>query len=218
MKRALLTLCMAACCLPAFPQTKLVSTMKPVEQQHCSFDQYTPPRVGNRTYSSNSFYLKAPDGGLIASQEQAFASYELDGSVYKCASFLDSYGKRLSISNMMGLLSERMSKGRSLNADITMTQPMVAAATVGLASLESISDVTLFGKYVKTGTKVLSQCKDDIDEEIDNARAMIDYFSGCVASGLSVDGKSSSDTVLILRPEANEKAPASMQRLDFFDF
>ena len=141
-----------------------------------------------------------------------------DGSVYKCVSFLDSYGKRLSISNMMGLLSERMSKGRSLKADITLTQPMVAAATVGLASLESISDMTLFGKYVKTGTKVLSQCKDDIDEEIDNARAMIDYFSGCVASGLSVDGKSSSDTVLILRPEANEKAPASMQRLEYFDF
>lgn len=75
-KLALLTLLlMAFACVSAQAQALLVNTLKPVEQKHYNV-QDSPINIGGFPFS-NSFFLSAPDGGLISSQEQAYATFEL---------------------------------------------------------------------------------------------------------------------------------------------
>lgn len=81
MKRFILTLIVAVCTLPAFAQSLLVNTLQPVEKKNCNATT-SLTRIGGQEYD-NSLVLSAPDGGLIASQEQSFATYKLNGQYSK---------------------------------------------------------------------------------------------------------------------------------------
>ena len=78
--------------------------------------------------------------------------------------------------------------------------------------------MSYFGKYVKIGPKALNQCKDDIDASIAATQRQIDMLESYLGKALDVDGKRSSETVLIIAPEPGEQAPETMQRLDYYDF
>ena len=71
----------AFCGVSAHAQALLVNTLKPVEQQHYNV-QDSPFSIGGFKFN-NSFFLSAPDGGLIASQEQSYATFELKGQYSK---------------------------------------------------------------------------------------------------------------------------------------
>ena len=75
MKRLLILLLVAYCGVSAYGQSLLVKTLKPVEQKHYNV-QDSPFSIGGYQFN-NSFFLSAPDGGLIASQEQAYATFAL---------------------------------------------------------------------------------------------------------------------------------------------
>lgn len=66
---------LACCGVSAHAQSLLVKTLKPVEQKHYNV-QDSPFSIGGYKFT-NSFFLSAPDGGLIASQEQAYATFAL---------------------------------------------------------------------------------------------------------------------------------------------
>lgn len=75
MKR-LFTLLLVACCgVSGYAQSLLVKTLKPVEERHYNV-QDAPFSIGGYKFGS-SFFLSAPDGGLIASQEQSYATFAL---------------------------------------------------------------------------------------------------------------------------------------------
>ena len=75
MKKLLIIMLVACCCVSAHAQSLLVKTLKPVDQRHYNV-QDSPFSIGGYKFT-NSFFLSAPDGGLIASQEQAYATFEL---------------------------------------------------------------------------------------------------------------------------------------------
>lgn len=75
LKWLLILLLVVCCCVSAQAQSLLVKTLKPVDQRHYNV-QDSPFSIGGYKFT-NSFFLSAPDGGLIASQEQAFATFEL---------------------------------------------------------------------------------------------------------------------------------------------
>ena len=81
MKKTYILSILLICCLPASSQSLLVNTLKPVEQKHFHLLESSLKIGGQRV--SNSFSLDAPDGGLIASGEQASVSYHLGGQYDK---------------------------------------------------------------------------------------------------------------------------------------
>ncbi len=75
MKRLLTLLLVSFLGVSVYAQTFLVNNLKPVDQKHYNV-QDSPFSIGGYMFN-NSFYLNAPDGGLISSQEQSFATFEL---------------------------------------------------------------------------------------------------------------------------------------------
>ena len=75
MKRLLTLVLVSFFGFSAHAQALLVNTLKPVDQRHYNV-QDSPFTIGGYKFD-NSFFLSAPDGGLIASQEQAYATFEL---------------------------------------------------------------------------------------------------------------------------------------------
>lgn len=141
-----------------------------------------------------------------------------DGSVYKCLSFVNSRRQRLSISSMIETLEKRINEGKNIQASISLARLGVASATLGVATLFSIDKTIYFGKKVKEGPKALTQCEDDISACISLAKAQIDAFNAYRSAAIEVDGKTSSDTVLILRPEKDDNVPNTFERLEYFNF
>lgn len=75
MKRLLTLLLVSFLGVSVYAQTFLVNSLKPVDQKHYNV-QDSPFSIGGYMFN-NSFYLNAPDGGFISSQEQSFATFEL---------------------------------------------------------------------------------------------------------------------------------------------
>lgn len=75
MKRLLTLLLVSFLGVSVYAQTFLVNNLKPVDQKHYNV-QDSPFSIGGYLFN-NAFYLNAPDGGLISSQEQSFATFEL---------------------------------------------------------------------------------------------------------------------------------------------
>lgn len=141
-----------------------------------------------------------------------------DGTVYKCLSFIGSNGNRLSISSMIKTLQDRISQGKDIQLSISLAKMGVASASLGVTSVTSIEDMVYFGKKVKEGSKALAQCNDDISDCVALAQAQIDAFNAYRSSSVNADGKTSSDTVLILRPEPGDTVPGNLQQLEYYNF
>lgn len=67
--------------LSAGAQALVTKTLKPVEEKNIRFEPETSRIGGQRC--SNSFVLNSPDGGLIASQDQSWITYDLKGQYAK---------------------------------------------------------------------------------------------------------------------------------------
>ena len=141
-----------------------------------------------------------------------------DGAVYKCISFAEKGNPRISISLINEKLDQRITEAKQLKANAALSQPGVASATLGIANLTNLEDMVYYGKLVKDGPKALSQCSKELDAEILKAQSQMDYIGLYTSRALSVDGHNSTDTVLILAPDPGETPPATMQRLDYFEF
>lgn len=141
-----------------------------------------------------------------------------DGRVYKCFSFVDSRGARLSFSDMIAKLEARIGNGTALINDITIAQLGVASASLGITQLQSIQSISTFSKLLKVAPKALKQCKSDVELYMAQSQAMIDSFNAYISMSLDVDGKKSSDTVLILPVTSEDSIPQVLQRLEYFNF
>lgn len=81
MKKIPVILLTAAISFSATAQSLVTKTLKPVEERNFKVEEETS-RIGGQM-CSNSFVLKSPDGGLIASKEQSFVTYGLNGQYAK---------------------------------------------------------------------------------------------------------------------------------------
>lgn len=140
-----------------------------------------------------------------------------DGSVYKCFSFVGRSGARLSISDMISTLEQRISEGNSLKSDIGLRQAGVASASLGVTQLKTFQDMGMYGKLIKSATRYMNQCKSDISMSMEQSRAMIEAFEAYRSIALDVDGKKSTDTVLILPTEPSDEIPQVLQQLEYFN-
>ena len=75
--------------------------------------------------------------------------------------------------------------------------------------------------YIKIGMEGEdSSCtaEEDIELSIAQSQEMIGYFKSYLSEALDVDGKKSSDTVLILPLSSEDVIPQVLQRLEYFNF
>lgn len=174
-------------------------------------------------------YLKDVNQVWKAAAEFRSSAYEMpassqtfvqaaDGSIYKCFSFVTARGERLSISDMISKLEARKSEGKSLLYNIGLIQTGVATASIGVTQLKNFQDIATYGKLLKLAPKALRQCKNDVDAVIEQSQDMIELFNSYRSRGLDVDGKRSSDTVLILPVDPSDQLPQTFQRLEYFNF
>ena len=75
-----------------------------------------------------------------------------------------------------------------------------------------------YGKLLKIAPKALKQCSADVDLSVAQSQAMIDSFNVYRSLSLTVDGKSSTDTVLILPTGSADEIPQVVQMLEYFNF
>ena len=223
----------------AVPSSEPVKNAEPVEKSKKKKSKNAQEKTLERvTWETKSYYsgvnsidsyLKDVNQVWKAAEEFRGSAYEMpassqtfvqaaDGTVYKCFSFVTARGERLSISDMISKLEARKSEGRTLLYNIGLIQTGVATASIGVTQLKSIQDISTYGKLLKLAPKALRQCKNDVDMVIEQSQDMIDLFNSYKSRGLDVDGKRSSDTVLILPVDASDQLPQTFQRLEYFNF
>lgn len=136
MKR-LLTLLLVACFgVSAHAQALLVNTLKPVEQKHYNV-QDSPINIGGQMFDK-SFYLSAPDGGFIASQEQAYVTFDLKRQYSKLSFVLGPAIANPNGDNGNAILVV-LADGRTIMDEIVNDHDAVRYITLDVAGVDRIT-------------------------------------------------------------------------------
>lgn len=141
-----------------------------------------------------------------------------DGTAYKCVSMIDARGNRLSTTDIQNDLMSRISAAKMIRTNSKMAYVGLPGATLGIASLGSIDAMSRFGKQVKLGKTVLSQCEDDAQAFIDACQMELDTVQDYIRKAVDVDGFKSTARVMIIPREDGDILPEVMQRLQYFNF
>lgn len=146
MKKILAILLSAAIGLPAYAQILVTKTLQPVGQQHFRLTDPGAHIGGQRC--SNSFSLGAPDGGLIASKEQSYVTYDLKGQ-YAKLTFI--YGPSYANGNGMGSSGILVvsADGRTLLDEVVHDYDEVRYTTLDVSGVQKITF-----KHVKGGQDI----------------------------------------------------------------
>ena len=112
----------------------------------------------------------------------------------------------------------RISAAKMIRTNSKMAYVGLPGATLGIASLGSIDAMSRFGKQVKLGKTVLSQCEDDAQAFIDACQMELDTVQDYIRKAVDVDGFKSTARVMIIPREDGDILPEVMQRLQYFNF
>lgn len=135
-----------ACFLSANAQSLLVNTLKPIEQKHYR-QQESSFRIGGQR-ASNSFSLDAPDGGLIASKEEAYVCFNLGGQYEKLTFILGPANASPNSIGKSGIIVVK-ADGRTLLDEVVHDYDEVRYVTLNVAGTNQ-----LVFKLVKGGQNV----------------------------------------------------------------
>lgn len=141
-----------------------------------------------------------------------------DGSVFKCVSFVDAGGNRLSTTDMQQNITELIQLCKDLKFNANLAKVGLPVATLGVATLPNLESISYFGKYVKKGNTILNQCIKDADIILDAKNAELEVIHNFIQNAVNVGNFKSTARVMILVPSKGEKAPAVMQRLEYYKF
>ncbi|MGM9739070.1 MAG: hypothetical protein ACI3ZP_00545 [Candidatus Cryptobacteroides sp.] len=112
----------------------------------------------------------------------------------------------------------RISAAKMIRTNSKMAYVGLPGATLGVASLGSIDAMSRFGKQVKLGKAVLSQCEADAQAFIDACQVELDTVQDYIRKAVDVDGFKSTDYIMIILREDGDILPEVMQRLQYFNF
>ena len=144
MKKIIFLLAFLACSSVANAQALLINTLKPKDGDDCRMENF---KIAGREFS-DSFYLIAPDSGLIGSDNTAFVTYNLGGQYSKLTFVL---GPAIANPNGMGAAGILVVRadGRTLMDEVVHDYDALRYITL---NVEGVNELTF--KLVKGGQNI----------------------------------------------------------------
>ncbi len=142
----------------------------------------------------------------------------MSGEVYKCVSFVDGSGNRLSTTDLQRKILDEKNAAAGIPGKATLAQVGLPGATVGIMNLPTIEAMTYYGKYVKQGTAALSQCSNESKQIVELKQMELEAIQSYLKQAVNVGDKKSNARVVIV-PLAPGEAPApgtKMQMLEYY--
>ncbi|MBR5703769.1 MAG: NPCBM/NEW2 domain-containing protein [Bacteroidales bacterium] len=142
------------------------------------------------------------------------------GDVYKCVSFVDKGGNRLSTTDIQKKIIEDIGAAKQIPNKVTLARIGQPSAALGLLNLQSTEAMSKYGKYVKTGKDALTQCANRSKEIVELKNMELEAVQSYIKKAINVGDKKSTAHVMILPLEPGEQpAPGTnMQMLEYYRF
>lgn len=139
-----------------------------------------------------------------------------DGNVYKAVSCVDSRSQRLSIDALIAENERIISDGESIKSSIAVKVLGMANASLALPEL-GLNAIT-YGKIIRQGNQMLSQCKERVNNSIKEKEDQVSELKDMRSKALKIGDKESTDKVLFLNLDADETVPQGvLQQIRYFD-
>ena len=138
------------------------------------------------------------------------------GKVYKAVSLVRN-GQRYGFSEIMARNRQVMDNATSVLMNIATAYIGLPSANLGILSLEG-EDILVYPDFVKLANKALTQCKNDMKSLNKAKEKENEDLQKLVKKGLTIDGISSTDKVLLLPLARGDKAPetTAIQMLEYY--
>lgn len=138
------------------------------------------------------------------------------GKVYKAVSLVRN-GQRYGFSEIMARNRQVMDNATSVLMNIATAYIGLPSANLGILNLEG-EDILVYPDFVKLANKALTQCKNDMKNLNKAKEKENEDLQKLVKKGLTIDGISSTDKVLLLPLTRGDKAPetTAIQMLEYY--
>ncbi len=130
-----------------------------------------------------------------------------DGNVYKAVTFRGANGEKMSIGGIMQTNESFAKKEKAVKAKAVDAEMYLPGASLAVPGM---SDIIYYGRIVKLGTTVISQCRQQAEELVERKAAENENINSMLQQALTVDGVASSDKTLLLPLGPDEQAPAGL--------
>ena len=141
-----------------------------------------------------------------------------DGAQYKIVTFVDNAGNRLSTTDIQNTILTFMEGCTAIQNNAKISLIGLPGATIGIANLTTLEDMSYFGKYVKTGKAALDQCSREAKTMAEIKQMELDNIQSYVKKAVNVGQYKSTARVMIIPKEEGDVPPQAMQRLEYFTF
>ena len=138
-----------------------------------------------------------------------------DGSVCKAVTFRGLNGEKMSISGIMHSNSnfskmEKAVRAKGIDAELYLTTATLA--------VPSMPDIIYYGRLVKLGGTVISQCYRQAEELVEQKAAENENINAMLEQVITVDGVASTDKTLLLPLGPDEMVPAgtALQQVRYY--
>ena len=142
----------------------------------------------------------------------------LDGSVFKCVSYLDVNGRRLNTNDLQRELLEAIEVAKNIRINAGIAKIGIPAASMAAATLPVLEDIVYYTKTIKLGNDALNQCVKEAETVQKAKEIQLEMLQNYIKTAVNVGVFKSTATVMILVPSEGEQAPAWMQSLESYDF
>lgn len=142
----------------------------------------------------------------------------LDGSVFKCVSYLDANGRRLNTNDLQRELLEAIEVAKNIRINAGIAKIGIPAASMAAATLPVLEDIVYYTKTIKLGNDALNQCVKEAETVQKAKEIQLEMLQNYIKTAVNVGVFKSTAMVMILVPSEGEQAPAWMQSLESYDF
>ena len=138
-----------------------------------------------------------------------------DGTVYKAVTFRGTDGQKMSISQIMQANSSLKQAAKTVKAKALDAELYLPSATL---AVPSTPDIFFYGKVIKLGTNVISQCGRQVDELVERKETENENLNEMLRQVVSADGVESTDKTLLLPLGPDEQVPpgTALQQVRYY--
>ena len=138
-----------------------------------------------------------------------------DGSVCKAVTFRDPGGQKLAISGILRTNEDFAKIAKNVKSKAFDAELCLPSATL---AVPSTPDFILYGRVIKLGTNVISQCRQQADELVERKEQENENINEMLRQTIVVDDVQSTDKTLLLPLGPDEQVPAgtALQQVRYY--
>ena len=157
---------------------------------------------------------------MLAATEEKYSIQQnfvqsTDGTVYKAVTFRGLDGQNLSIRGLQTENNNVAAMGKTVKAKALDAEIYLPGATL---AVPSTPDLIYYGRVIKLGTNVISQCRQQADEVAERKNEENENINDLLRQALTVDGVQSTDNTLLLPLGPDESVPTgtALQQVRYY--